>query len=175
MKVIAFAASTSKNSINKALATYTAHQFEGANVEVLDLNDYSLPLFSEDLEKELGQPQAAKDFLAKLASADVLVASFAEHNGSYAAAFKNLFDWCSRIDGKVYQDKPMIALSTSPGGGGARSVLEQVKGSAGYFGSDIKAAVSVGSFYDVFDMEKGEPTDADVKQKLKDAVAKIAL
>ena len=50
MKVVAFGASTSKNSINKALATYTAKQVEGADVTVLDINDYDVPMFSEDKE-----------------------------------------------------------------------------------------------------------------------------
>ena len=55
MKVIAFGASNSSTSINKALATYTAHLIEGADVVVLDINNYTVPMFSEDLEKELGQ------------------------------------------------------------------------------------------------------------------------
>jgi Predicted flavoprotein len=91
MKIIAFGASSSRESINKQLATYAVSLLEGADVEVLDLNDYELPLFSVDKEKELGQPQLAKDFLGKIAGADALVISFAEHNGSYSAAFKNPF------------------------------------------------------------------------------------
>lgn len=90
MKVLAFAATTSKNSINKQLANYVAKQIEGAQVELLDINDYEIPLFSEDREKELGQPALAKAFYQKLGEADIIVISFAEHNGSYAAAYKNL-------------------------------------------------------------------------------------
>lgn len=47
-KIIAFGASSSKTSINKELATYAAHQFQNASVEVLDLNDYEMPIFSTD-------------------------------------------------------------------------------------------------------------------------------
>lgn len=54
MKVIAFAASSSKESINKQLVTYAANLIENAEVEVLDLNDYELPLFSVDKEKRIG-------------------------------------------------------------------------------------------------------------------------
>ena len=54
MKIIAFGASSSFNSINKALATYTANLVEGAEVEVLDLNDFSVPLFSEDTGERSG-------------------------------------------------------------------------------------------------------------------------
>ena len=47
-KIIAFGGSSSKNSINKQLATYAAHLFQNVEVEVLDLNDYEMPLFSVD-------------------------------------------------------------------------------------------------------------------------------
>lgn len=47
-KIIAFGASSSKNSINKQLAIYVAGQFKNASVEILDLNDYEMPIFSTD-------------------------------------------------------------------------------------------------------------------------------
>ncbi|QSA19351.1 NAD(P)H-dependent oxidoreductase, partial [Vibrio furnissii] len=93
MKVIAFGASTSSTSINKALATYAANLIDGADVQVLDINNYNVPMFSEDLEKEIGQAEGAQGFLRDLAQADAFVISFAEHNGHYPAAYKNLFDW----------------------------------------------------------------------------------
>ena len=96
MKIIAFAASSSRQSINKQLVSYAASLVENAQVEVLDINDYEMPLYSADREAELGKPQLAQDFLDKIATADALVIGFAEHNGSYTAAYKNLFDWSSR-------------------------------------------------------------------------------
>ncbi len=79
-KIIAFGASSSKMSINKRLATFAAHQFENVEVEILDLNDYEMPVFSVDKENETGIPQLAHDFYAKLGSADLIIISFAEHN-----------------------------------------------------------------------------------------------
>ena len=134
MKLLAFAASNSKKSINKQLVTYAASLVDGAEVEVLDLNDYELPLFSVDREAELGHPELAKAFLSRIAASDALMISFAEHNGSYSAAWKNLFDWSSRIGPKVFQDKPMVLLSTSPGARGGASVLAAATGSAPFFG-----------------------------------------
>ena len=173
MKIIAFGASTSFNSINKALATYTANLVDGAEVEVLDLNDFAVPLFSEDTEKEVGRPDGAQAYFAKLESADAFVISFAEHNGTYTAAYKNLFDWASRINQQMFAHKPVVYLSTSPGPGGAQSVLAQAVGSAAFFHAEVKASVSVPSFYDVFDMKKGEVTDADIAKKLADAAASL--
>ena len=173
MKVLAFAASSSKNSINKQLANYAAKQIKGAQVELLDINDYEIPLFSEDREKELGQPALAKAFYQKLGEADVIVISFAEHNGSYTAAYKNLFDWTSRIDMKLFQNKAVIMLATSPGPGGAATVLAAAQGSAPYFAADVKAAVSVPSFYDNFDLENGQLTNNELVQEIQNAIAQI--
>jgi NAD(P)H-dependent FMN reductase len=45
MKNYRFGASSSKDSINKQLAAYAAGLFENASVEILDLNDYEMPIF----------------------------------------------------------------------------------------------------------------------------------
>ncbi|MCZ8144159.1 NADPH-dependent FMN reductase [Flavobacterium sp.] len=146
-KIIAFGGSTSQTSINKQLATYAAHLVADASVEVLDLNDYSLPLFSVDLEKE-GIPQAAHDFYTKIGSADLLVVSLAEHNGAYSAAFKNLLDWTSRINPKNFQNKPMFLMATSPGARGGASVLEMANSRFPYQGAAIVGTFSLPNFYD---------------------------
>ena len=122
--IIAFAGSNSKNSINKQLAVYTANQVDGANVTVIDLNDFDLPLYGMDLEMEQGIPADAQRFLDMIKSADGIVLSLAEHNGAYSTAFKNAFDWMSRIDGKLWSDVPMFLMATSPGGRGGATVLE---------------------------------------------------
>ncbi|OUR75183.1 NADPH-dependent FMN reductase [Marinomonas sp. 42_23_T18] len=176
MKVLAFAASNSSQSLNKQLATYAASligQKADVEVEVLDINDFEMPIYSSDRENASGLPQLAKDFYAKIGAADALIISFAEHNGSYTAAYKNLFDWTSRVDMKVYQETPTLMLATSPGPGGAATVLAQAKGSAPYFAGNVKADLSVPSFYDNFDVEKGELTNPELKDKLETALAQL--
>lgn len=173
MKVIAFAASSSKQSINKQLVTYAAGLVENAEVEVLDLNDYELPLFSVDKEAELGQPTLAKAFLEKLASADALVISFAEHNGNYSAAWKNLFDWCSRIEQKIFQKKPVILLSTSPGDRGGASVLEIAVNSVPRFAADVRGSMSLPAFYDNFDQESGQVINPNLDNQLRTLMAEL--
>ena len=171
MKVLAFAASSSRSSINKSLVTYAANLLEDAQVDLIDLNDYEMPIFSTDRENESGIPQLAHDFYNKISAADAVMISFAEHNASYTAAYKNLFDWTSRIDAKVYQGKPAVLLATSPGPGGAGNVLAAAKGSAPYFGLDVKADLSIAKFYDEFDMEKGELKNAEIKDQLATVIA----
>ncbi len=173
MNIIAFAASTSKTSINKQLATYAASQLENAQVETLDLNDYELPLFSTDLEEEIGHPQAAKDFLAKISAADAVIISYAEHNGSYTAAYKNLFDWVSRLQQKVFDGTKTLLLATSPGPGGAATVLAAATASMPHFGADVVGSYSLPSFYDNFDVENQTIKDNTHTHALQNLVVKL--
>lgn len=176
MKILAFAATNSSQSINKKLATHAAELLAQSSsdntMEILDINDYELPLFSLDRENKLGKPDLAKAFFDKIGSADAVIISFAEHNGSYTAAYKNLFDWASRIDQKVFQGKPMVLLSTSPGPGGARSVLAAAETSSPFFGGNVKASLSVPNFYENFNPDKGGLT-GDIAGKLKAAVTAL--
>lgn len=167
MAILAFAASSSKKSINKQLLTYISNELlpEKA-VEILDLNDYELPLFSIDKEEELGHPELAKTFLSKITHSDGIIISFAEHNGSYSAAYKNLFDWCSRINPKVFQKKTMVLLSTSPGARGGASVLAAAVKSVPFFDGDVKGSLSIANFYEQFDTQHCTLLKAETKEKL---------
>lgn len=174
MKIIAFGATSSTKSINVQLARLAASLVAGADVEVLDLNNYEMPLFSEDQESQIGQPQLAKEFLAKISDADAIIVSFAEHNGSYTAAYKNILDWSTRIDRNVFQNKPAIFLATSPGPGGASSVLATAVGSAQFFGADIKASLSIPSFYDNFDVETGTLRNPELQKQLTEVMTSLS-
>jgi len=167
MKIVALGASSSSKSINKKLATYATTLASAEEVVVLDLNDYDLPLFSEDIEKEVGQPEAATRFLSDLTQGDAIVISFAEHNGTYSAAFKNAFDWISRIRREIFADQPVALLATSPGKMGAQSVLAQAVNSIPRFSAKLVGQLSVPSFFEVFDSEKNELTDANLKSELQ--------
>ncbi|SHL89039.1 NADPH-dependent FMN reductase [Flavobacterium saccharophilum] len=170
MKIVAFGGSNSTQSINKHLATYAASLFENADIEVLDLNDFAMPLFSVDLEKEVGQHDFAKAFLAKLGSADILVVSLAENNNNYSVAFKNLFDWCSRIAKEVFQQKPMLLLATSPGSRGGASVLEIGRNALPRYGADIKATFSLPAFNANFDLDQNKITNAELDKELRNLI-----
>lgn len=173
-KIIAFGASSSSTSINKQLATYTASLFENCTTKILDLNDYELPLFSVDKEKANGIPTLAHDFYNQLGTADLIIISFAEHNGAYSAAFKNTFDWISRINGKTFQEKPMLLLATSPGARGGSSVLEIAKNRFPFQGGIVKGSFSLPSFNDNFDAEKGI-INTDLKNQLLEIINTIEL
>ena len=173
-KIIAFGGSSSKNSINKQLATYTANLFQNAEVEILDLNDYEMPVFSVDKEKEDGIHNLAHDFYAKIGSADFIVLSLAEHNGAYSSAFKNTLDWASRINNKTFQQKPMLLLATSPGARGGGTVLEIATKRFPFQGADVKGSFSLPAFYENFDAVNGI-INMDFKNQLLQIVNSIEL
>ena len=173
MKIIAFAGSSSSKSINKKLATYAASLFENAEVEILDLNDYEAPLFNVDIEPEIGQAKEAQLFLQKLKSATVLVVSLAEHNGNYASAFKNVVDWCSRIEKEIFQNKPMLLMATSPGGRGGKSALEIAENNLPRYGADVQAVFSLPNFNENFDIENNKISNEELDIELKQSVEKL--
>ncbi len=146
-KIVALGGSNSKNSINKQLATYAAHQLENTETTILDLKEFDLPLYCIDIENEDGIPSEAKRLDEILASADGLIISLAEHNGSYSAAFKNAYDWLSRIDKKVWKNKPMLLMATSPGQRGGASVLQTANVGFPHLGGNVVANFSLPAFY----------------------------
>jgi NAD(P)H-dependent FMN reductase len=152
-KILAFAGSNSKNSINKQLAVYTASNVENVTLDVADLNEYPMPIFSLE-EEEKGFPKFAIAFNELLSKYDGFVVSLAEHNGSYAAVFKNIFDWTSRIDRKVFKDKPLLLMASSPGGRGGASVLETAANTFPHLGGNVVAKFSLPNFYDNFKDDK---------------------
>ncbi|WP_434763385.1 NADPH-dependent FMN reductase [Vibrio fortis] len=173
MKILAIGATNSTESINKQLATYAAGLVTGAEVETLDLNDFEMPIYSQQREKNQGIPELAHQFFNKITGSDAVVLSFAEYNGTYTAAFKNIFDWVSRINMKVYQGKPVVMLATSPGAGGASSVLASAVASSPYFDADVQGHLSIPSFYDNFDVVTGKLTHAELDQELMSIMKKI--
>ncbi len=167
-KIIALGASSSRKSINKTLAIHVASKIADVSINVIDLNDFKLPLYSVDSEEAFGIPEGAHRFNDIIELADGLVISLAEHNGTYTAAFKNLIDWLSRIDIKVWKGKPILLMATSPGGRGGASVLAAAKSLFPFMKGDIIADFLLPSFYDNF--SNSGITNSELESKLKEKI-----
>ncbi len=154
-KVLVFGASNSKNSLNRNFATWAAGQLEGVALEIVDLNDYEMPIYSIDREKESGIPPLAQDFKAKIEEAGAILISLAEHNGNYTVAFKNVHDWVSRINTNIWMDKSVLLLATSPGKSGARSVLGFAEKSFPFMGGKVIGTFSLPQYHQNFKPEEG--------------------
>ena len=166
-KILAFGASSSRNSINKKLASFAAHQIDNAEVTLLDLNDFEMPIFSIDKEKEDGHPELAIQFKEHIKTSDGIIISFAEHNGAYSAAFKNIFDWISRVDKDTWASKPMLLLATSPGKRGGKTVLDIAVNKFRFMNPNTIAHFSLPSFNDNFSEENGI-TDENLKRQFNE-------
>jgi len=164
-RVIAFGASNSQNSINKKFAVYAANNLANVSLHIVDLNDYQLPLYSIDLQKEIGVHENALRFYDQIKQSDAIVISLAEYNGLHTSAFKNLWDWMSRIPlekpMEIWGGKPMFLLSTSPSKRPMSNVLKVSKELFPYFGANIIADFHLPSFNHFFK----DNEIVDVKQR----------
>lgn len=175
MKILAIAGSNSETSINKLLVTYAASLVQNAEVEVVDMNEFEMPIYKHQREVESGVPQEAKNFAAKIDAADVLIISLSEHNGTYSSAFKNVFDWTSRIkDRAVWNEKPMLLMATAPGARGGLGVLEAAEKRFPLHGGNIVDTFTLPFFNDNFDKSAQKISNEEKDSELKEKTAKLS-
>jgi NAD(P)H-dependent FMN reductase len=125
-----------------------------------------------DEEKENGFPANVHLFLEKVYSADLIVISMAEHNGTYTTWFKNLFDWASRVNTKFFSGKKIILLSTSPGPRGGIGSLTAAEDRFPRHGAQIIATFSLPNFETNFNSSKGI-LNKDQKMELEKIIYQV--
>ena len=167
-KIVAFAGSNSKKSINKELAIYAGGLVDGAVTTILDLNDFPLPIYGIDEETVNGIPKNAQKFFDLIQDADGIILSLAEHNGNFTVAFKNMYDWMSRINQKLWNNVPMLLMATSPGGRGGASALSIAKNGFPHMGGNVVADFSLPSFFDNYKEES--IVNKELNEQLKESV-----
>jgi NAD(P)H-dependent FMN reductase len=165
MKIIAFAGSNSEKSINKELAKYASSLFEDATIKLIDLNNYEVTIYGIDKELKNGIPRKILELAELIKCSNLLILSLAEHNGTYSVAFKNVYDWLSRIPNqKVFNGKPILLMATSPGERGGASVLKTAQIRFTRDGSEILNSFSLPNFRDNF--KKSEILDVKLRTEL---------
>lgn len=128
--VLAMAGSFRKESFNRKLlhAGVEALRKLGATVDVVDLNDFDIPVYSQDIE-DVGVPPGVEALKQRIAQADGLLFAVPEYNSSVPGGFKNVLDWASRGTDDPLRGKVGAIMSASPSGfGGVRmnSHLRQI-------------------------------------------------
>lgn len=165
-KILALAGSNHTTSINQQLVNYTASLIEDMEVKIIDIKDWNIPIYSIDMDPDQ-TPEQITALIQLIQDADGFIISSPEHNGGTPAFFKNILDWLSRRAKKVFDNKPILLMSTSPGGGGGvnnRKFLEHI---LPYQGASIAATFSLPSFYD--NMKAGK-LEGEILQQLQESV-----
>jgi chromate reductase len=121
IQILAMAGSLRAGSYNKKLAKLGAEALtrQGAEVELLDLREYTMPLYDGDLEDTQGLPPMAIAFKRKLSAAQGFWFASPEYNSSVPGVFKNAIDWASRGEENVFEGKVAALCGASPGGYGS--------------------------------------------------------
>ncbi len=131
-KILAFSGSSRKQSVNQKLVKIAALAAEnqGASVTVIDLIDFPMPLFNQDLETEQGMPAKAHEFKKLLVEHDGFLIASPEYNSAFSPLLKNVIDWASRAESDdeppllAYRGKVASIMAASPGGlGGIRGLV----------------------------------------------------
>lgn len=158
-KILALAGSARKDSFNHKLVQVAAEgaRSAGADVTVLNLKDYPLPLFDEDLEREEGTPDNASKLKQLFLEHDGLLISSPEYNSSISPLLKNTIDWVSRpVEGEprlaAYQDKVAAIMAASPGALGGLRGLVHVRSILSSIGVIVLPdQVAIPNAYEAFD------------------------
>ena len=130
-KILAFSGSARKESYNQKLVLIAALGAEqaGAEVTIVNLADYPLPIFNQDLEKTEGMPPPAQALKALFIAHDGFLIASPEYNSAFSPLLKNALDWVSRKEGDetyqlAFRDKLAVIMSASPGAlGGMRGLV----------------------------------------------------
>lgn len=134
IKILALAGSTRSDSLNKRLLAAVAALADPATaeVEIVDLRDFPLPLYDGDLEEAEGVPENAMILKEKFRGADALLIATPEYNTSLPAVLKNAIDWISRPVAGVpwlseIRGQVLGAMSASPGSTGGMQALGHLR------------------------------------------------
>jgi NAD(P)H-dependent FMN reductase len=160
VKLLAVAGSTRAGSFNKKLIRIAADaaRSAGAEVTLVDLLDFPLPLYDGDLESQGGLPENAKKLKALMLEQHGFLISAPEYNSSITAVLKNAIDWASRAE---RDDEPPLAcfdgksaalMSASPGALGGLRGLVHLRAILGNLGMHVLPdQVSVPKVHEAFD------------------------
>lgn len=184
-RILVFAGSARRDSLNKKLAREAARlaREAGAEATFVDLDDYPIPLYHGDLEAAEGMPENARRLRALFLAHDALLVASPENNSSVTALLKNTIDWLSRDLGEGRGDDSGLApwrgkvagiMAASPGAfGGVRGLphLRQVLATLGV--TVLGTQVAVPRAHEAFAAD-GTIADERVAKAVRALVAAVA-
>lgn len=173
-KILAFAGSARKESFNKKLVRIAAEGLReaGAEVQLIDLKDYPLPLFDQDIEAAEGLPENAQKLKKLFMEHHGLLIASPEYNSSISPLLKNTLDWVSRpVPNEpalvAFQGKVASIISASPGVLGGLRALVHLRSILGNIGVIVlPEQIGIAKAHEAFD-DTGSLKDAKQQSKVK--------
>ncbi|MBS3925941.1 MAG: NAD(P)H-dependent oxidoreductase [Nitrosarchaeum sp.] len=180
-KILAFAGSTRTESFNKKLVKVAAAGAKeaGADVTVIDLRDFQMPLYDEDLEKKEGLSSNTRKLKELMLSHHGFLISSPEYNSSISGVLKNTIDWTSRqgddeLPMSCFKDKVAGIMSASSGGLGGLRGLVHVRAILENMGVlVIPTQVAISKAHEAFNLDE-TMKDQKQEQQVKKIGANLA-
>ena len=121
VRVLVFAASLRKDSLNRRLASLAADALEkhGFTAQRAEFATFDCPSYNGDDDNGTF-PDGAERLHEALASTDAFVIASPEYNGSIPGVLKNVIDWQSRYRPQLFKGKQCLLMSASPSMAGGR-------------------------------------------------------
>jgi chromate reductase, NAD(P)H dehydrogenase (quinone) len=116
LKVLLFAASSRRGSMNDRLMQLVRRLIEkrGVEVDYATMRDFDCPSYDQDLETADGIPEGAQRLRDRLAGSDAFMIAAPEYNAAMPGVLKNVIDWTSRFRPQPFNGKQAFLLSASP-------------------------------------------------------------
>lgn len=176
MRILAFAASLRKDSLNKRLVNLAAQiaRAEGVEVDLADFREFDMPLYDGDLERTSGLPAGARELERRIRQADSLLIASPEYNYSIAGPLKNAIDWVSRARPMPWRGKSVYLLSASPSPmGGIRGLWQTripLEGCGALVFPEMFALPHADEAFD----ERGQLRDSGLEERLRREIVGFA-
>lgn len=152
------AESVNTQLLDRALGLMENH--DGVTVDRVNLADFEMPLYNQDLQEAGDLPGVVTELGARISSANAVLIASPEYNGGYSPLFKNVIDWVTRIDMFLFANKYMGVMVTTPGGmGGSRGGAQMTQLFENMFLPVHQPAFTLGKFYDAIAAESIDGLD----------------
>lgn len=175
-KILAFAGSLREKSYNKRILKVAVQgaRDAGAEVTLVDLKNYPMPIYNADLQETQGFPPIATAFQKLLLEHDGLLIASPEYNASLPGALKNVIDWTSRANGDLktgecFKGKVAAIMTASPGAfGGIRCLAHLRDVLTILLVNTLPSEIAIAKVGSVFEGDSDQITNDNVRGILED-------
>ncbi len=171
---ITLCGSLRKDSINEVLRKHMSSKLREAGVAVtdLDLADYEMPIFNQDLEAE-HTPDAAKQLAELFRTTDIVLIITPEYNGGVTPLIANTISWISRQKPSPWRHAIFGIGGVSDGKYATVSALSHLRDSLSKVGClVVPTLLGLGPYADVIDPD-GNPTESNIQWKVGQMVREL--